>query len=392
MGVLQDALGVVRHRHPQQPGHPLVPGVGEVVDRQRALDQRQLQLEAQDDVQVVRRLVRLDADQRRLHGVDRAVERPGVDLAEPTGQRTQPRQQPGAERPRAPDDVLPHPALRLVHAERDRIAQRRARERRVGRRLVEAMAELVQDRVQRDAEVLLVVLGGDADVAGGQRLGERMHGGVQAPAIRVVADRVEEVEHRRALRGDRVRAREHAVVAGLVGVAGRRHQRHQRLAQLGEQRLQLGGGEPRLEVVEQRVVGVLVALEAGDVALAQLDLALERVAEAREVGRGQRLLPRLQSRSSAHGSSPPPARSARAPSSRSRGVPTRRAGRRRRRGPGRPPTARARSAGGRAPGRSRARAARARAWRPCPPARRPRPAASSCSGPTTSARPSSPGR
>ena len=42
--------------------------------RQLAGDHRPLELEAQDDVQAVRRLVGLDADQGRLHLVDGAVE------------------------------------------------------------------------------------------------------------------------------------------------------------------------------------------------------------------------------------------------------------------------------------------------------------------------------
>ena len=67
----------------------------------------------------------------------------------------------------------------------------------------------------------------------------------------------------------------------------------ERVAELGEQRLELGGGELGLEVVEQQVVGVLDGLEAGDVAVAELDVALERVAEEAEVGRRARLLPGL---------------------------------------------------------------------------------------------------
>ena len=65
------------------------------------------------------------------------------------------------------------------------------------------------------------------------------------------------------------------------------------VAQRLEQRPQLGGGEAGLEVVEQHVVGVRGVLEAGDVAVAQLDVARERVAEVGEVRRRAGLLPLL---------------------------------------------------------------------------------------------------
>ena len=97
---------------------------------ERALDQRQLELEAQDDVEVVGRLVGVDADQRALDRVDRAVERVRVDAAEGAGPRCSRRlgSTQRAERARAADDVLRQPALGLVDAERDGRAQRRARE------------------------------------------------------------------------------------------------------------------------------------------------------------------------------------------------------------------------------------------------------------------------
>ena len=55
---------------------------GRSLERDRLRDQFLLELEAQDDVQVVGRLVGLDADQRRLDPVDRAVEALQLDVAE----------------------------------------------------------------------------------------------------------------------------------------------------------------------------------------------------------------------------------------------------------------------------------------------------------------------
>ena len=70
--VLQDAAGVVGDLDAEQPAHAVVPRGGQVGDLERALDQRDLELEAQDDVQRVGERVGRDADQRRLDRGDRA--------------------------------------------------------------------------------------------------------------------------------------------------------------------------------------------------------------------------------------------------------------------------------------------------------------------------------
>ena len=82
-------------------------------------EQRQFQLEPQGDVQVVRRLVRLDADERRPHVVDREVERVERHVGERRWERLlQAREEVLPERPAAADLVLPQPRLRFVDAER----------------------------------------------------------------------------------------------------------------------------------------------------------------------------------------------------------------------------------------------------------------------------------
>src|SRR3954451_5228835 len=60
--VLQHALQDRRDLEPEQPVRRLVPRVGKVADREPPLHERQLELEAQRDVQVVGGLVGLDAD------------------------------------------------------------------------------------------------------------------------------------------------------------------------------------------------------------------------------------------------------------------------------------------------------------------------------------------
>src|SRR6266404_1123441 len=68
-------------------------------------------------------------------------------------QLLQAREEVAPERHRAADQVLPHAALRLVHAERDAAGERRALECRVDLMLVEPVAELVH-RPEEAAEML----------------------------------------------------------------------------------------------------------------------------------------------------------------------------------------------------------------------------------------------
>ena len=102
-----------------------VPGVGKVGDGEPAREELLLELEAEDDVEAVARLVGVDADERAANAVDRAMELLERDVAEPVRERLlHARVEPAPERQRAADDVLPEPALRLVERRRD--ARRRA--------------------------------------------------------------------------------------------------------------------------------------------------------------------------------------------------------------------------------------------------------------------------
>ena len=259
-----------------------------------ALDQGELELEAQDDVEVVGRLVGLHADQAAVHGVHAAVELVHRGAVEPAGQvRREPRQRPGAERAAAPDQVLPQAALRLVHAERHGRAERAAGEPAGDAGLVEPVAELVQRAEVGAAEVVQVVARGDAHVAGRDPLGERVRRDVEPPPVGVEPDALEDVHHRATLVLDRVRPAERMADGRRLVGRDLRHERDEPVDELAQQRAQPGGRHRRLEVVEQDVVRVREALEAGDVAVAQLDLELERVAEAGEVGGRAGLLPGL---------------------------------------------------------------------------------------------------
>src|SRR5919201_6910622 len=93
--------------------HQLVPCVRHIGDGDGAGQELLLELEPQDDVQAVRHLVRVDADEPRPHGIDRVVERILVNAAELLSEdRLQVWIEPSPETARASDEVLPRTALR----------------------------------------------------------------------------------------------------------------------------------------------------------------------------------------------------------------------------------------------------------------------------------------
>src|SRR5205085_5915601 len=104
--------------------------------------------------QVVRHLVCVDADQRWVDLVDRAEERLFVDGTQLRGENVL--QLWIEETPvgaRASDQVLPRPALRLVHAKRDTASERRALQRRIDAPFVDPVTELVH-RCEDGGEII----------------------------------------------------------------------------------------------------------------------------------------------------------------------------------------------------------------------------------------------
>ena len=273
-------MGVVGHLDAQKLPRAGVPCLRQVADGEGALDERDLELEAQDDVQRVGRLVGLHADQRRPHRVDRTQELVEGDRAQGLGEaRLRPRQPVAPERLASADEVLPQAALGLVDSGRDARADHRARERRVDLALVEPVAHLVE-RAEDAGERVLREARRDSHVGRRDRSEERMDGLVQAPVLVVEPERAQHLQRERALLGGRKRRGE------------RLDQRHQPLAQAAEDRADLGGGHLRLVAVEQGVIGVLGLREARRVAPAQLDVSLQVRGECREVGLGAGPLPR----------------------------------------------------------------------------------------------------
>ena len=112
MRVLQHALRVVRHVDAEVLVHLLVPHARQLANRDAAVDDLLLELEAENHVHAIRDLVRPDADQRRLDAVDAGDEVVELDAPELIGERRLcARVEEPPERAAATDQVLPQAAL-----------------------------------------------------------------------------------------------------------------------------------------------------------------------------------------------------------------------------------------------------------------------------------------
>ena len=161
-------------------------------------------------------------------------------------------------------------------------------ERRVDVVLVEPVPALVH-RGEDPAHLALGVVRGHADVRRPHRGGERMLHRVEAPAALAEPEVVEQDELHLPLLLHREVPEEARVVDLLRRQLG--DQRDEALPEPGEDVAHLLGLHPRLEVVEQRVVG-LVDLEARRVLAPQRDVALEVRPEELEVVRSHAPRPR----------------------------------------------------------------------------------------------------
>ena len=145
---------------------------------------------------------------------------------------------------------------------------------------------------QRRADVLGIESRRDAQVRDRDPDRERVHGRVQAPGVGLEGQGRGDLARERVLR----RGREVAEERRRVELGVRRHdrleQRDGAVAQAREHGAQIRGLHPGLEVVEQRVVGVL-ELEALHVAALELDDPLEVGEEGAEVGVLPGRLPRV---------------------------------------------------------------------------------------------------
>ena len=215
-----------------------------------------LQLEANHDVQVVRDLVRLDADEARLHVVDGRIKLVARHRAERLGKfRLRLRIKMLPEGLAATDEVLPHPRLRLVNAQRGRFTDRRAESLPVETLLIKSVPRLVQHAEERAGEVMFVVARGQPAVARTHPAAERMGRFVEPPVLKTEADRGRCACRKFGLGGFGVSPGQDRDVRPLLRVGDRPHQWNERLPQRGKDLRDIGRFGSRLVIVEQRVVG-----------------------------------------------------------------------------------------------------------------------------------------
>src|SRR2546423_3464752 len=284
--VLEDAGARIRHVYAEVGVHPLVEGLRQVARLEPAREERPLELEAQDDVQVVRDLVRVDPRERGPDPVHRAEEPVGLDVAEARERPPQVVVGEAPERAAAADEVLPHPALRLVQRRRRAGRERRPRERRRDLPFVETAPELL-DRGEDPAEVRLPEVRRQPDVGDPQARREGMLAVVEPPGAAVRPAPLEQVDREGPLPFDRERPLQ--LVA--VRLARRLDERDELALQVLEDVLGLRGREAVLVVVEEHVVRLAGRLEAVDVAPPELEQPLEVRAEHLEVAPLARLQP-----------------------------------------------------------------------------------------------------
>src|SRR5262249_3148129 len=200
--VLEDAVRIVRHVDAEVLLHSRIPRRRQIANGQRPGEQLQLELEAQDDVEPIRDLVRIAAERTGPDRIHRADERLLVDGAEPVcEERLQLWVEPAPEPDAAADEVLPRPTLRLVDRARRADAERRARERGVDRVVVDPVPELVHRREER-RELALIRVRGQPDVPHTRLLRERVRRLVYPPLALVEPECSEHAMPRLLLRRD----------------------------------------------------------------------------------------------------------------------------------------------------------------------------------------------
>ena len=246
--------------------------LGQVLERDRALDDLLLELEAQDDVEVVGRLVGLDADQRGLDVLIARENASSVDRAELLGEAPASGSgsqsvQNGRLRPtrfshsRLCDSCSPSDARRRAASGS---SDRRCRARR-GRGPPRAVVD--QSAISRSWS---------GSASSGGRRGSRTRCRTGARSGRAAT-------RRRRSRGSRSRASANARWSSIgKSPSGTRRRRRapprragQRRPEHVEHRFHLGRLHPRLVVVEQRGRRASRPLEALDVAVLQLDVAAQ---------------------------------------------------------------------------------------------------------------------
>ena len=185
---------------PEELLEPRVPGVGQVLDREPAGQELLLELEAEDHVQPVARLVGIDPDERAADAVHRAVEVLERDVAERPGTTPARAGRTSARTEATVRRRSPRACSATRGASRDAPSQSGVRSS-VGldAPLVEAVTALVHRGEERE-EVVVGVAAREADVAEAERDLERMDRRVEPELVPGRAEPLDELARERVLR------------------------------------------------------------------------------------------------------------------------------------------------------------------------------------------------
>ena len=204
-------------------------------------------------MQIVGRFIRLGADFRRDHPVDRPVEPLQRHLAQLLREALLKRRvEETPERQRTRHLILPQPRLRFMECVRGPLRQRRPVERRIDSLLVQRVAALVHRAQQTGDRQLRMHRRGDPHVGQAETGGKGMHRQVEPPPFEIIAELFDHLAGERQL----ARAVELLVQKSVVRRTVRQlpHQSGLLAAQRLENPVQLGGGHAGFIIIQQRIV------------------------------------------------------------------------------------------------------------------------------------------
>ena len=204
-----------------------LPCAGQIGALQFVVHQRLFQFEAHQNVEIIRRFIGLDTNQRGPHVVDRRVKIIQRHVAQRFGKlflrrtiKTVPK------RPAAADQIFPQPRLRFVNAQRHRLARRQAVELGPQSLIVNAVPRFVQHAEKRAGKMPLVVTGSNAAIVRPQAGAKRMRRHVEPAALKIEPQSPGDFLGERFLRSPRKSAFKNLSLRPPFARANIRHQRH----------------------------------------------------------------------------------------------------------------------------------------------------------------------
>ena len=255
MNVLQATLDIVGRTDPQPLLHPGIPRLRQVAHGELAAQQLLLQLVAQHDVQRIRELVGVDANEAAPHPGEMPIDAVDVPLRSAhTEMLRQQRLHVAHERPAAAHDHFDEQRLALLESHAAVAADRLILPILRQPEVVHRMARLVQRAEQARKDVIRVEARGHADVPG-HAFGERMLAFVQTAAVEGKADRLHDLHDQRALLARREFAGERQERPAVLHGDRLANERGQAAGERLEHRIDVRGGQARAELVDQRVIG-----------------------------------------------------------------------------------------------------------------------------------------